>query len=247
MRRLIVSDLHANLEALEAVLRDSEGRYDEVICCGDVVGYNANPGEVVEWARQNARCIVRGNHDRVVAFIEEVPHDFNQNAWEAARWTHAHLQPGQVRWLRSLPAGPLVFDGFELVHGSPRDEDEYVILREDALDLHDLLASRICFFGHTHVQGGWMWTRGGLLQLRRPGSGEKERIHELPEDGLFLLNPGSAGQPRDGDPRAAYAIWDAEQRTITFRRVEYDIEKAQRKILESGLPERLALRLAFGR
>lgn len=246
MRRLIVSDLHSNLEALEAVLQDAQGQFDEILCCGDVVGYNANPCELADWARQNVRYLVRGNHDRVVAFIDE-PNDFNQNAWEAARWTHARLQPEQLGWLRSLPAGPLVFEDFELFHGSPRDEDEYVVQREEALDLYEELASRICFFGHTHVQGGWMWTRGGLLWLRRPAPGEREVVHELPEDGLFLLNPGSVGQPRDGDPRAAFAIWDTEQRTITFRRVEYDIGKAQRKILASGLPERLALRLAFGR
>ncbi|GIU74450.1 MAG: metallophosphoesterase [Bryobacteraceae bacterium] len=246
MRRLIVSDIHANLEALEAVLRDAEGRYDEILCCGDVVGYNANPAETVEWARRHVRHIVRGNHDRVVAFIEQ-PSDFNYHALEAARWTHARLSREQLAWLRALPAGPLVFDDFELVHGSPRDEDEYVLDQYEVLTLHDLIASRVCFFGHTHVQGGWMWTRGGLVAFRRPRFGEEEVIHELADDGLFLLNPGSVGQPRDGDPRAAYAIWDTDQRIITFRRVEYDIAQAQQKILDSGLPERLALRLAFGR
>jgi diadenosine tetraphosphatase ApaH/serine/threonine PP2A family protein phosphatase len=246
VRRLIVSDLHGNLEALEAVLRDAGGSCDEILCCGDVVGYNANPSEVVDWAQRNLSCVVRGNHDRVVAFIEE-PNDFNLNAWEAARWTHAQLQPAQLRWLRSLPAGPMVFEDFELVHGSPRDEDEYLLDRAQAIELKDLLVSRICFFGHTHVQGGWMWTRGGLVQLRRPGRGEKEQLYELPEDGLFLLNPGSVGQPRDGDPRAAYAVWDTEQCTIAFRRVDYDIERAQQKILSSGLPGHLALRLSYGR
>lgn len=246
MRRLILSDIHANLEALEAILRHAAGSYDDVICCGDVVGYNANPGEVIDWARQHVGAIVRGNHDRVVAFIEE-PSDFNLHAQEAAQWTHDRLSPEQLRWLRALPAGPLVFEDFELVHGSPRDEDEYVAERYEVLEMHDLLASRICFFGHTHIQGGWMWTRGGILPLRRPRFGEEETVYELLEDGLFLLNPGSVGQPRDGDPRAAYALWDTEQRTIAFRRVEYDIERAQRKILESGLPERLAIRLAFGR
>lgn len=246
MRRLILSDIHSNLEALEAVVRNAADRHEEILCCGDVVGYNANPAEVVEWTRAHVRHIVRGNHDRVVAFIEQ-PNDFNLHAQHAAQWTHAHLSPDQLRWLRALPAGPLVFDEFELMHGSPRDEDEYVTDRHEALELHDLLASRVCFCGHTHIQGGWLWTRGGMLQLRRPRFGEDEVVHEIPDDALLLVNPGSVGQPRDGDPRAAYAIWDTAQRTIVFRRVEYDIASAQRKIIDSGLPERLALRLAFGR
>ncbi|GIU80447.1 MAG: metallophosphoesterase [Bryobacteraceae bacterium] len=246
MRRLILSDIHSNRDALEAVLRDAAGQYDEIVCCGDLVGYNACPKEVVAWAMKSLAQVVRGNHDRVCAFIEE-PNDFNHYALEAARWTHAQLSPQQLAWLRSLPAGPLVLEGYELVHGSPYDEDEYVVDRNEALAMEEALHSSLCFFGHTHLQGGWMWTRGGLLDLRRPRFSETEVVYELEEDAQWLVNPGSVGQPRDRDPRAAYALWDVEGRTLAFRRVEYNVEAAQKRILDAGLPEHLAIRLAFGR
>lgn len=246
MRRLIVSDIHSNWDALEAVLAHAAGQYDEIVCCGDLVGYNACPREVVAWASEAVAHIVRGNHDRVCAFIEE-PNDFNQYAYEAARWTHAQLDPRQLAWLRALPAGPLVAGGFELVHGSPFDEDEYVVERGDALPLRDALHSSPCFFGHTHLQGGWVWTRGGVSDLRRPRFGETELVIEIEDGALYLINPGSVGQPRDRDPRAAYALWDADRRLIVLRRAQYSVESAQKRILDAGLPEHLAIRLAFGR
>lgn len=246
MRRLIVSDVHSNADALEAVLAHSAGSYDEILCCGDLVGYNACPREVVSWAAAHVARIVRGNHDRVCAFIEE-PNDFNHYALQAAQWTHDQLTPEQLSWLRRLPCGPLVLDGFELVHGSPVDEDEYVTVREEAAFLHDAIHAPLCFFGHSHLQGGWAWTRAGMAELRRPRFGESEAVHPLEDGALYLINPGSVGQPRDRDPRAAYAIWDSQQRTLTFLRVEYDIAAAQKRILDAGLPEHLAIRLAFGR
>ncbi len=246
MRRLIVSDIHSNADALEAVVADAAGQYDEIVCCGDVVGYNACPRETVAWAIASVAHIVRGNHDRVIAFIDE-PNDFNHYALHAARWTHEQLAPEQLAWLRRLPAGPLVLEGFELVHGSPIDEDEYVTVREEAAFLRNEILAPLCFFGHTHLQGGWLWARGGMAELRRPRFGEPEVVHELDPEALYFVNPGSVGQPRDRDPRAAYAVWDDEQRTIAFRRVEYDIQAAQKRILDAGLPEHLAIRLAFGR
>lgn len=246
MRRLILSDIHSNWDALEAVLKDAAGQYDEIVCCGDLVGYNACPGEVVEWAMGALSQIVRGNHDRVCAFIEE-PCDFNHYALEAARWTHARLDARQLAWLRSLPVGPLVLDGYELIHGSPYDEDEYVVDRDEALAVEEALHTSLCFFGHTHLQGGWVWTREGVLDLRRPRFGETEVVYRLEEETQWLVNPGSVGQPRDRDPRAAYALWDAEARTVSLRRVDYPVEAAQKRILDAGLPEHLALRLAFGR
>jgi diadenosine tetraphosphatase ApaH/serine/threonine PP2A family protein phosphatase len=246
MRRLIVSDIHSNHDALAAVLAHAEGQYDEILCCGDLVGYNACPREVIDWAAGAVRRVVRGNHDRVCAFIEE-PNDFNQYAYEAARWTHEQLDARQLAWLRALPAGPLAADGYELFHGSPWDEDEYIVDREEALMLHDAVHASLCFFGHTHLQGGWMWTRGGVLELRRPRFGETEVVYELEDGALYVINAGSVGQPRDRDPRAAYALWDAERRLIALRRVEYPVEAAQKRILDAGLPEHLAIRLAFGR
>lgn len=246
MRRLIVSDIHSNRDALEAVLAHAAGQYDEIVCCGDLVGYNACPREVVDWAAEAVSCIVRGNHDRVCAFIEE-PNDFNHYALEAARWTHEQLNARQLAWLRALPAGPLVAEGYELFHGAPWDEDEYIVDRGEAQMLPDTVHSLLCFFGHTHLQGGWMWTRGGVLELRRPRFGETEVAYELEDGALYVINAGSVGQPRDRDPRAAYALWDAERRVIFLRRVEYPVERAQQRILEAGLPEHLAIRLAFGR
>lgn len=246
MRRLILSDIHSNRDALEAVLAHAAGQYDEIVCCGDLVGYNACPREVVAWAADAVSRIVRGNHDRVCAFIEE-PNDFNSYALEAARWTNAQLTPSQIAWLRALPVGPLLAEGFEMFHGSPFDEDDYVVDREQARFLYGALRSPVCFFGHTHLQGGWMWVRGGIVDLRRPRFGETETIYEIEDGALCLINPGSVGQPRDRDPRAAYALWDANRRLVTLRRVEYSVETAQRRMLEAGLPENLALRLAFGR
>lgn len=246
MRRLILSDIHSNWDALQAVLADAAGQYDEIVCCGDLVGYNACPREVVGWAMGSLAQTVRGNHDRVCAFIDE-PADFNHYALEAARWSHAQLDARQLAWLRSLPAGPLVLDGYELIHGSPYDEDEYVVDREEALAVEEALHTDLCFFGHTHLQGGWVWMREDILDLRRPRFGETEVVYELERETQWLVNPGSVGQPRDRDPRAAYALWDVEARTVTLRRVEYPVEEAQKKILHAALPEHLALRLAFGR
>lgn len=246
MRHLILSDIHSNLEALDAVLLDAQGQYDEILCCGDVVGYNASPAAVTDWARQNANVVVRGNHDRVCARIDEI-NDFNNHARAAASWTHHALTPEQRAWLRALPAGPLAFDDFEIAHGSPLDEDEYLVSGDGLRPVWDALQRPLCFIGHTHIQGGWRWSRAGLAPLPRPSPKGREIVIELDPDSLYLVNPGSVGQPRDRDPRAAYAIWDAPGRLIISRRVPYNIAGAQRRILASDLPPYLAERLALGR
>ncbi|MGC4053215.1 MAG: metallophosphoesterase family protein [Paludibaculum sp.] len=246
MRHLILSDIHSNLEALHAVLRHAEGAYDTIVCCGDLVGYNAAPIEVIDWARQTLSAVVRGNHDTVCCGVED-PLMFNSVARQAALWTLDELPPASRAWLADLPAGPLTFDSFEIAHGSPGGEDDYLI---DTIDIHGLdqiMMRKICFFGHTHLQGGWSWQRGGIQRLTKPALGEDERIIDLDPDFLYLINPGSVGQPRDGDPRAAYAIWDAGNALLRFRRVKYDIRSAQNRIHEAGLPEYLADRLAAGR
>jgi diadenosine tetraphosphatase ApaH/serine/threonine PP2A family protein phosphatase len=246
VRRLILSDIHANLEALEAVLADAREDYQEVVCCGDVVGYNANPVEVIEWVRHHATYVVRGNHDKGCAGLTEMG-DFNPPARDAALWTREQLEPQDLKWLRELPAGPVRGEGFEIAHGSPADEDEYLISSGSAEPMSQFMERPICFAGHTHVQGGWSWERGGLLPLSRPGMSETERVIDLDPEYLYLINPGSVGQPRDRDPRAGYAIWDDETRLLHFRRVRYDIREAQSRILEAGLPGILAERLASGR
>lgn len=246
MRRLIVSDLHANGEALEAVLRSARGGYDEAVCCGDVVGYGAAPGETIAWAREHAAVIVRGNHDKVCGGLSEDAW-FNAAAREAAQWTRATLTADDLEWLRGLPAGPVRLDTYEVAHGAPFDEDEYLVDDIDVEDLDHALERPICFVGHTHLQCGWQWTRGGLYRLPVPAGHEEERLVRLEPETLYLVNPGSVGQPRDRDPRAAYAIWDDESGLLVFRRVPYDIERAQRRMREAGLPAWLSDRLSAGR
>lgn len=245
MRRLIVADLHSNLEALRAVLKDAEGQYDEVVCCGDVAGYGGSPNEVIEWSRANCKTIVRGNHDRACGKNGNLQ-DFNERAGAAVIWTRDSLSAENCQWLSALPAGPLLFDDYELAHGSPLDEDEYLIVSYDVAPLSAVIMRPVCFVGHTHVQAGWEWNRGGLRQLPVPKQ-ESERVIELAPDRMYLINPGSVGQPRDHDPRAAYAVWDTSERTLKLRRVEYDIKTAQRRIRQAGLHPWLADRLAFGR
>lgn len=246
MRILILTDIHANWEALEAVIDDARGHYDESVCLGDLVGYGASPGEVVDWVRKNVGAVIRGNHDKAVAGLE-LMEDFNILARAAVQWTRAVLSQEQIEYLRALPEGPLVRGDVSMAHGSPLDEDEYLLNIHDVLDIPSHLPEMICFVGHTHVQGGFLWQRGRPERLIRPAAHDREAVLKLAPATFHLLNPGSVGQPRDGDPRAAYVIYDSHARAVHFRRTSYDIAKAQRKILDAGLPELLAGRLALGR
>ena len=244
MPYLILSDLHANREALEAVLRDASGRYDRILCLGDVVGYGADPNHAVEWVRANAAAVIRGNHDRVCVDEDSIE-DYNYAAQASAEWTRGALTHENSAFLRNLARGPLRIDGFDLCHGSPLDEDEYLIDPGDVAPLRQELDARVTFFGHTHVQGGFLIARGGIKRFA-PGNLGKNDVLEIGLDYYYLINPGSVGQPRDLDPRAAYAIYSSEQRTVEFRRVRYDIAAAAGKILNAGLPPVLAARLYQG-
>ncbi|MBE7543585.1 MAG: metallophosphatase family protein [Bryobacteraceae bacterium] len=246
MRRLILSDIHGNLEALEAVLRDAEGEWAEAVCLGDLVGYGASPAEVVAWARANTAVTVRGNHDRVCAGLDDALW-FNAAARRAVEWTKAALGAEDSEWLRGLPAGPLRFERYEIAHGAPFDEDEYLVTDADVEDLDKVLQRPICFVGHTHMQRAWQWTGGGVYRLPAPDRKTREQLTRLEPETLYLINPGSVGQPRDRDPRAGYALWDDEERTLALRRVRYDVAGAQARIEEAGLPEWLAVRLGEGR
>lgn len=246
MRRLILSDIHSNFDALEAVLANARDGFDEVVCCGDLVGYNAAPSEVIEWARECAHAIVRGNHDRACCGLGGIE-TFNRAARDSALWTQEALNRRDLEWLGLLPTGPLVFDDYMLAHGSPRDEDDYLIDGADVEPLGSALFRKMCFIGHTHMQTGWSWQRGGLQRLPSPSLSEDHRVIDLDPDYLYLVNPGSVGQPRDGDPRAAYAIWDSNARLLHLRRVKYDVKRAQARVMDAGLPESLAYRLALGR
>jgi predicted phosphodiesterase len=245
VRYLILSDLHANWEALQAVLARAESEYDRVICCGDLVGYGADPDLVTEWTRQNVAHVVRGNHDKACAGLEDLEW-FNPVARLSALWTQQVISADHLAYLRKLAKGPERADGFQILHGSPLDEDEYVVSERDVAEIAPYLEPAISFFGHTHLQGGFLCHRNGVKRLRKVRASTDSEIVELEQDAKYLINPGSVGQPRDGDPRAAYAFYEPETRLVTLCRTEYDVAAAQKKILEAGLPELLAARLNAG-
>ncbi len=268
MRALILSDIHANLEALQAVLAAAEGKWDELWNLGDLVGYGANPNEVIETMRPLETLVVRGNHDRVCCGLTS-PNSFNPTARTAANWTRTQLTPENLEWLRAVPQGPLhpTLPGVNLVHGSPLDEDSYILTMRDAWAPLQQMSTPITFFGHTHIQGGFSQKDHDWNELRpnqHPANPPEVNMHSFgPNEAIsytvpllpgmrHLLNPGSVGQPRDRDWRACFAIFDSEPKgidgqTITFHRVPYDIILSQSRILAAGLPDRLASRLREGR
>ena len=247
MRYLVISDIHSNLEALEAVLQASAQKCDAAIVLGDLVGYGADPNAVVDRIRGlKPAAIVRGNHDKVAAGLETAE-DFNPMARAAANWTQAALSNDRIEFLRDLPPGPqIVDDVLEVCHGSPVDEDLYVVADVDATRSLNASRRQLCLFGHTHVALCACVDHHRRLAIETPqGNPEFETI--LQNGVKYLINPGSVGQPRDGDSRAAYAIVDIHRQVVTLYRVAYPVEIAQRKILDAGLPPMLAYRLGMGR
>ncbi len=245
MRFLILSDAHANWPALESVLADAEGAYDQTVCCGDLVGYNPDPGRVLEWTRAHCQAVVRGNHDKVVAGVESLEW-FNEVAQVAARWTTAALSEDQLGYLRDLAMGPVKLEQFHVWHGSLRDEDEYLTVPREAVPAFEGLEHPLGFFGHTHLQGAFFSKQRKLGAIPAVPKKASETAIELEPDVLYLINPGSVGQPRDGDPRAGYALYDSEQKVVLLRRVEYPVEATASAIREAGLPDILAQRLFYG-
>jgi len=251
MRVLVFSDVHANLEAFEAAMA-AFPEYDRIANLGDVVGYGASPNDVVEKARSLDAILVRGNHDRAASGLSDVE-DFNPVAGYAAMWTRNELTAENRRWVLQLPTGPIRDDGIPDVifsHGSPLDEDEYILSEGVARNALERSPADITFFGHTHLQGA-VAMRQGAVQIIRPVYLDKESSAtfrlELQPQTRYLINPGSVGQPRDTDWRSGFALYDSEQSAVTFYRVPYDVEKAQHRIINAGLPERLAIRLREGR
>jgi diadenosine tetraphosphatase ApaH/serine/threonine PP2A family protein phosphatase len=247
LRYLILSDIHSNLDALEAVLATVDrASWDRVVVLGDLVGYGGAPNAVIDRIRDlKPLAIIRGNHDKASCGIEDGS-NFNHVARVAAMWTGDTLTPENREYLRSLPAGPLVIDDdVEICHGSPFDEDHYIFDADDARRALEAGTRQLCLFGHTHLP----------VVFRRSGNGDDGFVPEGDaeirlelEDGVrYVVNPGSVGQPRDGDPRAAFAIYDSDQRVLTLRRVPYAVDAAQRRILGAGLPASLANRLSVGR
>jgi predicted phosphodiesterase len=246
VRYLILSDLHANLEALDAVLAEAAGRYDQALCCGDLVGYGADPNPVGDWVRLNCSVVVRGNHDRASTGQDDLEW-FNPVARNAAVWTLENLSEQNAEYIRGLPRGPVSIDGFQLFHGSPYDEDEYMVAAAEAGEAFGYMESRVAFFGHTHVQGGFIWNQSRVETILRTSDNEASQPLDIDADCAYMLNPGSVGQPRDGDPRAGYAVYDCDAHRVTYYRVTYDVATAQRKIHAAGLPPILADRLSVGR
>jgi predicted phosphodiesterase len=245
VRYLILSDIHANWEALEAVLSRAAGEYDQVVCCGDLVGYGPDPNAIVDWVRSNVAFVIRGNHDKAAVGLENLEW-FNPVARTAALWTQNELTPENGEYVRQLARGPLAVDHYQIAHGSPLDEDEYLVGGAEVAQVFEYLDRNLTFFGHTHVQGGFALARGRGHILRGPALDEEAAGLDLDPDGVYLINPGAIGQPRDGDPRAAYVLYDPASCGIEYRRAEYDIGSVQAKIRGAGLPDFLAARLAVG-
>ena len=239
------------MEALEACLAAAPA-HDLVVNLGDIVGYGASPNEVTVRVRELGGTFVRGNHDKVVAGLDELE-GFNPVAGMAALWNRDQLTPENLEWLRALPQGPVSIPeitGVQFVHGAPDNEDRYVVTIEDAIQPLIESSASVTFFGHTHIQGVLL-LRTGFAENIHPeyaSIGQSDTWNFRLETGTnYMINPGSIGQPRDGDWRVAFAVFDSKERVVTFCRVPYDIRSAQEKIFAANLPARLATRLAAGR
>lgn len=240
MRTAIFGDIHANLEALEAILEDAAGQgVTDYVCLGDVVGYNADPVACLNMIRDMDCPTVKGNHDQDASEDHSLD-SMNPVAALALQWTREQLDDDQRLWLKKLRMVRQVSD-YTIVH-STLDQPvhwNYVTNRFDAMSNFSYQFTQICFHGHTHVPRVYV---------------KSDKVREVPAESIaieanskYFINVGSVGQPRDGDPRACYAIIDSNHKLVVFRRVEYDIRKTQQKIREAGLPEMLAERLQEGR
>ena len=247
MRYLVLTDIHANLEALDTCLADARLRgFDETLVLGDLVGYGGDPNAVVERVQAlTPTAIVRGNHDKVACGLEQAE-GFNAVAKSAAKWTLEILTPAHREWLAALPEGPIdVDDVIQICHGSPFDEDAYIFDELDAVRALKVANRPLCLFGHTHYPITFELSADSFDSV---GSAAAPEMRVQMKPGCeYLINPGSVGQPRDGDPRAAYAIVDTTEHRVELYRIRYAVEDAQMKVVKAGLPEVLAQRLAVGR
>ncbi len=248
MRYLILSDIHSNLEGLEKCLETAQDKYDEVICLGDLVGYGPDPNAVIERIRKISKIVIRGNHDKACCGLTDAA-EFNPLAKAATEWTSAQLTPENKQFLRDLPLGPKAIDWFEIVHGAPIDEDEYILGPGQALPALRRMEVQATFFGHTHYQGGFLIAPNGKFQSVRvhfKDDGQPVKL-KLEDGGRYLINPGSVGQPRDAEWRVGFAIVDAEKREVDYYRTKYDLTTTQKKMQAAGLPDALVRRLEIGR
>lgn len=243
----VLSDVHGNLEALDAVLTDLEREgADGLVHLGDAVGYNADPRECLEILRRKCITAVLGNHDQAM-FLPESAAFFNPDAREALAFSRSRLEDEDIRYLMALPKNDLLDDHTLLCHGSPEGTSFYILDSREAGRAFRVLEKdypsvRLCLFGHTHIPDIWVRDPGGKISW----SSWAGACLVLEEDRTYLVNPGSVGQPRNHDPRAAYLLLDSSRKTLRLRSVVYDIPTAQRKILEARLPPSLAHRLQYG-
>ena len=245
MRYLVLSDIHANSDALDSVLADAaRHRADHVVLLGDLVGYGADPNGVIDRLEGLGPVFaVRGNHDKAAAALDDAE-GFNVAAKFSAQWTFETLTDEHRAYLAALPQGPLlVGDEIECCHGTPYDEDAYVFDEMDALYSLNASQRNLCLYGHTHNPAVLIYD-GSVLDF---GPIRGDQTIPMRAGMGYLVNVGAVGQPRDGDPRAAYGLVDLDRREVSIYRVAYPIEQAQRRILDAGLPEVLAQRLALGR
>lgn len=253
-RTAIISDIHANHHALSAVVEDLlNEQCSGIVCLGDVVGYNAYPGECLNYIRELGCPVVKGNHDEEV--VAPSAAKMNPIARQAMDWTREHLTPDQLEWLSRLQYRRFVRTdtgaSYSIVHSSldhPKAWN-YILDPRDASTHFMQQTTQLCFFGHSHIPHAFVSDGRTVSEhLELPGYLFHNGYYEVPlqQNLKYAINVGSVGQPRDNDPRSCYAIYDTDQNLILFKRVEYDVEGAQRAVLAAGLPEHLAIRLKQG-
>ncbi len=243
MRVLIISDIHANLIAFEAVLADARGAWDKIWFLGDLVGYGPDPNECVALMREQDHIALSGNHDWAVLGKLDID-SFNDYARHAVLWAQEILEEDARAYLDELPPSLIPHPSFSLAHASPRQPIwEYILDRSTADANFEYFETPYCLVGHTHVPVVFEMIAGERTYMLHPLYDEPWHLNGQHR---CIINPGSVGQPRDSDPRAAYALLDLEKMIWTYRRVPYDIEETQRRMRQHGLSERLIARLAFG-
>jgi len=240
MKYAIIADIHSNLEALQVILEDAKKhKVTHYACLGDIVGYNANPRECLDIVREMNIPCVKGNHDEYCSTDDQLE-GFNPHAADAVQWTREQLPDQDRHWLSDLKYSRMVAN-FTIVHATLDAPQRwgYVFDKLAAAASFPYQNTQVCFFGHTHVPVAFM--RDSVV---RGGTYSKFKIDPAKK---YFINVGAVGQPRDNNPKSAYVIYDLEEGTVELRRLEYDIPAAQKKILDAGLPERLAERLEYGR
>jgi predicted phosphodiesterase len=246
----IISDIHSSKEALDTVLAQIDGLGIETIyCLGDLVGYNADPDDCVDTVMSRCAVVIRGNHDKVVAGFLDLDW-FNPSARAAALWTRSRVRPETLQTIRTLPEGPREVEDHAILlcHGTPYDEDAYLVDARSVEESYGTLrskypAARVCFVGHTHLPTVIALKRGS----KKPQVMKWRETYDLDPSGVYLVNPGSVGQPRDGIALASFGILDTRSMTYRNIRARYAVQETQRKILHAGLPPALAHRLGEGR